>query len=52
MSLGTEELDSETEASKLLSAVQLRVESQVVKRRLHVCCCTVIFGVCDLVRLS
>jgi hypothetical protein len=27
--------------------VQLRVESPAVKRKLYVCCDTVIFGVCD-----
>jgi hypothetical protein len=31
--------------------VQLRVESQAVKRRLYMCCSTVVFGVCDSVRL-
>jgi hypothetical protein len=31
--------------------VQLRVESPAVKRRLYMCCSTVIFGVCDSVRL-
>jgi hypothetical protein len=31
--------------------VQLRVEIPAVKRRLYVCCSTMIFGVCDSVRL-
>jgi hypothetical protein len=31
--------------------VQLRVESPAVKRRFYMCCSTVIFGVCDSVRL-
>jgi hypothetical protein len=34
-----------------LSAVQLRVERPAEKRSLYVCCSTVIFGVCNLVRL-
>jgi hypothetical protein len=31
--------------------VQWRVESPAAKRRLYMCCSTVIFGVCDSVRL-
>jgi hypothetical protein len=41
MSLGAEELNCGTMASESLSAVQLRVESPAVKRRLYVCCSTV-----------
>jgi hypothetical protein len=38
------------DASELLSAVQLRVESPAEKRRIYVCRSTVIFGVCDSLR--
>jgi hypothetical protein len=46
-----EELNCGTEASELLSEVQLRVQSPAVKRRLYECYSTVIFGVCYSMRL-